>query len=199
MILFFDTETTGLYNDRAAPDDPIQPHIVQLAASLYNDDGRKLSSFCLIIDPGIGDGIDIPEAAAKVHGITNELAVVLGVSLESALATFTHLYQRSDLVVAHNMKFDRAMIETAISRYYGRHMPLRKPLFCTMEAATPIVNLPPSERMIAAGFNKPKPPRLQECIEHFFGEKLTGAHDAGVDVEACARIYFHMKSMGATS
>ena len=72
---------------------------------------------------------------------------------------------------------------------------LRKPLFCTMEAAAPIVNLPPTERMLAAGFNKPKAPKLEEAIRFFFDESLDGAHDAMVDVIACRRIYFHLKNL----
>ena len=49
--------------------------------------------------------------------------------------------------------------------------------------------------MRAAGFNKPKSPKLEECIEHFFGEKLSGAHDAMVDVGACKRVYFNLKAL----
>lgn len=194
MILFFDTETTGFVDDRLPPDHPSQPYIVQLACQLYSDDGKATAGFSLIVNPGIGE-VSIPERASAVHGITEEVAVQLGVSTESALGLFTHLYQRSDLICAHNFKFDKAVIETAIARHYGRTMPLRKPSFCTMEAASPIVNLPPTERMLAAGFTKPKPPKLEECIRHFFDEALDGAHDAMIDVAACARIYFHMKAM----
>lgn len=197
MILFFDTETTGFLNDREAIDHPSQPHIVQLAAQLCDESGKPLAGISLIVDPGIADGIDIPEKAAAVHGITNERAVEFGCSSEFALSAFTHLYQRSALVVAHNIKFDRGIIEVAISRHYGRVMPLRKPLFCTMEASTPIINLPPTERMKAVGFDKPKPPKLSECIRHFFDEDLADAHDAMADLAACRRVYFHLKSIGA--
>jgi len=51
--------------------------------------------------------------------------------------------------------------------------------------------------MLAAGFTKPKPPKLEECIRHFFNEELDGAHDAMVDVRACRRVYFHLQTMGA--
>lgn len=198
MILFFDTETTGFVQDRLPVDHPDQPYIVQLAAELTEDDGEPVAGFSFIIDPGIGE-ITIPTKASDVHGITDERAVALGVSAEFALSAFTHLYQRADLVVAHNIKFDRAVIETVISRHYRKIMPLRKPLFCTMEAATPIVNLPPTERMLAAGFNKPKPPKLEECIRHFFDESLEGAHDALIDVRACSRVFFHLKRLEAAS
>ena len=193
MILFFDTETTGFFQDRLPVDHPEQPYIVQLAAELCDDDGKPISGFSFIID----NGVEIPAQAANVHGITTERAVQFGVSAASALSSFTHLYQRADLVCAHNIKFDRGVVEAAIARHYDRVMPLRKPLFCTMEAATPIVNLPPTERMLAAGFNKPKAPKLEECIRHFFNEDLDGAHDAMVDVIGCRRVYFHLKSLEA--
>jgi len=193
VILFFDTETTGFFQDRLPVDHPDQPHIVQLAAELCDDDGNTVSSFSLIID----NGVDIPVQASTVHGITTERAVQFGVSAASALSMFTHLYQRADVVVAHNIKFDRGVVEAAIARHYDRVMPLRKPLYCTMEAASPIVNLPPTERMLAAGFTKPKPPKLEECIKHFFDEALDGAHDAMVDVVACRRVYFHLRSLEA--
>lgn len=192
MILFFDTETTGFYQDRLPVDHKDQPHIVQLAAQLCSASGDPLAGFSVIIDPGV----EIPERASSVHGITTEKAIQFGVNAQSALSLFVHLYQRSELIVAHNIKFDKAVLETGISRYYGKPMPLdRKPIFCTMEAAAPVVNLPPTERMLAAGFKKPKAPKLEECIKHFFGETLEGAHDAMVDVAACRRVYFHLKTM----
>lgn len=200
MILFFDTETTGLFQDRLPVDDPSQPYIVQLAAQLCEETGEPVAGFSFIVDPGIGSpGISIPEAASKVHGITEEKAVQFGVSSESALSAFTHLYQRADVVCAHNIKFDKGVVEAAIARHYQKVLPLRKPLFCTMEAATPIVNHPPTERMRAMGMTKPKPPRLEECIRHFFGEALEGAHDAMIDVIACRRVYMHLKTLEAAS
>lgn len=200
MILFFDTETTGLFQDRLPVDDPSQPYIVQLAAQLCEEDGDPVAGFSFIVDPGIAShGLTIPEAASKVHGITDERAIQFGVSSEFALSAFTHLYQRADVVCAHNIKFDRGVVEAAIARHYQKVMPLRKPLFCTMEAATPIINLPPTERMRAMGMTKPKPPRLEECVRHFFGEALEGAHDAMIDVIACRRVYMHLKTLEATS
>lgn len=194
MILFFDTETTGFFHDRLPVDDSSQPHIVQLAAQLCEDNGEPVSGFSFIVDPGIGK-ISIPESASNVHGITNERAVQFGVSSEFALSAFTHLYQRADIVCAHNIKFDKGVMEAAIARHYKKVMPLRKPLFCTMEAASPVVNLPPTERMRAMGMTKPKPPKLEECIRHFFNEDLDGAHDAMVDVTACRRVYLHLKTL----
>lgn len=50
-------------------------------------------------------------------------------------------------------------------------------------------------RMLAAGISKPKAPKLAECVKHFFGEDLAGAHDALVDVRACARVFFRLRDL----
>ena len=197
MILFFDTETTGLPEFVRPFDDERQPHLVQLACLLTDDDGTERASVNLIVAPGVS----IPEGAARVHGITDAIADRCGVSSSTALAMWNKLAERSDLIVAHNIKFDITLMRIAWLRQFGTEGPTferrhgERPQFCTMEAASPIVNLPPTARMISAGYNKPKPPKLEEAIRHFFGEELAGAHDALVDVRACARIYFHMRRM----
>jgi DNA polymerase-3 subunit epsilon len=63
---------------------------------------------------------------------------------------------------------------------------------CTQALSSPLLNLPPSERMRAAGFSKPKPPKLSESYQFFFNEELVGAHDALVDARACARVYLEL-------
>lgn len=191
MILFFDTETTGFFNERQPVDHPSQPHIVQLAAMLTEDDGAEVMSFSVIVD----NGVPIPVQASNVHGITTEIADARGIEPEIAMHLFGHVYRLADTVVAHNIKFDKGVVEAEIFRRHGEVRRLTKPLFCTMEAASPIVNLPPTERMLVAGFDKPKPPKLEECIAHFFGEKLDGAHDAMIDVAACRRVFLHLKSL----
>lgn len=191
MILFYDTETTGFYDERLPLNHDAQPHLVQLAALLTEDDGAEVMSVSLVVNPGV----PIPQKASDVHGITDDIAEERGVTPALAVNMFRHLYNLADTVVAHNVKFDKGIMEVAATRRHGQIVELTKPVFCTMEAASPIVDLPPTERMIAAGFNKPKPPKLEECIAHFFGEKLEGAHDAMIDVQACKRVYFHLKSL----
>ncbi len=191
MILFFDTETTGFINDRFPLDNADQPHMVQLAAELCDDDGTVVAGFHFIVNPKT----EISASAAAIHGITTERAEAVGVPVHIAVNAFQGLYKLADLVVAHNIKFDKAIIEVAIWRAMGTLYPLRKALFCTMEGAAPIVNLPPTQRMIDAGINKPKAPKLEEAIKFFFNESLDGAHDAMVDLTACRRVYFHLKSL----
>lgn len=191
MILFFDTETTGLYDKRLPPDHEAQPHLVQLAMLLTEEDATPRLSASLIIDCPY----PIPAAASNVHGIDRDVSGGFGVDLEMAIDLFRHFYRRADLIVCHNVAFDVPVMQSEIGRFQKRNIVLDKPTFCTMEAASPIVNLPPTDRMRAAGFDKPKPPKLEECIRHFFDEALDGAHDALIDVTACQRVYFHLQNM----
>lgn len=191
MILFFDTETTGFYDNRLPADDSRQPHLVQLAMLLTDDEGKERLSASLVIDCPF----PIPAQASDVHGIDRDVSGIFGVDLEMAIDLFRHFYMRADLIVCHNVKFDLPVMASEIGRFQKRLVALDKPTFCTMEAATPIIDLPPTERMIAAGFDKPKPPKLEECVWHFFGETLEGAHDAMIDVTACRRVFFHLKTL----
>ena len=188
-ILFFDTEITGLPDKRSPVTAKHQPHVVQLAAILTDDDGAERASINLIVNPGV----PIPEGASKVHGITDEVARQFGVHPKLAAVTLRALAAKADLLVAHNIEFDLFLVRTLFERH-DLEPALHEKQFCTMQAATPILNLPPTDRMLAAGFDKPKPPKLEEAYRHFFGRDLEGAHDALVDVRACRDMFFALKS-----
>lgn len=194
-ILFFDTETTGLPQFKKPSSHPTQPHIVQLAARLVTSQQKVIHEFSAIIK--LPEGVKIDEAALDAHGITEEYAAEFGLSPVAVMQLFRRLYSMATLLVAHNTPFDVKLLKAAASRYLGGDKFDAVPTYCTMKVATPIINLPPTEKMIAAGFTKAKSPRLEECIQHFFGEKLDGAHDAMVDVVACQRTYFHLQSLDA--
>jgi DNA polymerase-3 subunit epsilon len=193
VILAFDTETTGLPDWRAPSESAHQPHLVQLAMILLDDDHTEQASVSLIIKP---DGWTIPDDVAALHGITTEKAHAFGVPEKLAARLFAEmLYATSARGVGHNVDFDMRIMRIALLRagFDKSKLDARKPeTFCTMKAATPVVNLPPTPKMVAAGFNKPKSATLTECIRHFFDEPLEGAHDALVDVRACVRLFRHL-------
>lgn len=200
MLLFFDLETTGLPAFKAPSDAPHQPHIVQFAAALIDPVTRtERACIDLIVHP---DGWTIPDEVAAIHGITNDIATGCGVPEMTVANLFLALRAQCTLEVAHNIPFDRRIMRIAMLRYGMSREEVEASeaseageQFCTMKTALPIVNLPPTAKMLAAGFNKPKQPKLSECIKHFFGEDLEGAHNALVDVRACARLYFHLQDL----
>lgn len=190
-ILFFDTETTGLPEWRLPSDDPCQPHLIQIAAILTDIYGNELEEWSTIVQPEPG-AVMAPEAF-NAHGISLERAREEGIPLSAAWARFTTLLRKAEGVAGHNISFDVRIMRIAGARVTGEKWDCDIPQRCTMRMATSIVNLPPTARMLAAGFNKPKAPNLTECVRHFFNEDLGGAHDALVDVRASKRVYFAIK------
>jgi DNA polymerase-3 subunit epsilon len=192
-ILFYDTETNGLPLWREPSNHPGQPHITQLAAELFDaDSGRTLAFMDVLIHP---DEWTIPGDLQKLTGITNELVSRFGHPLKDALSMFMQMWCESDLRVAHNESFDQRMIRIEAARVlnerHGFHEDWKRgEVFCTQANSVAILNLPPTPKMLAAGFNKPKSPNLGEAYEFFTGKKLEGAHNAAADLAACKAVYF---------
>ena len=195
MLLFFDTETTGVVDFHMPPDHECQPHLVQIAALLTDDDGTERSWFNYVINPGV----EIPVAASNVHGITTEIASAVGLDPNAAGGAFYWLAQRADLFVGHNVDFD-SMVMQALYPRIGRPKLWSEldgmPSFCTMKTATPICRIPHQNPRHDEDW---KWPRLGEAYKHFFGKELAGAHDALVDVRACRDIYFELKKLEAAT
>ena len=192
-ILAFDTETTGLPAKGANPPLSAQPHILQLAFTLYSPERRPLMELSTLVK--LPNGVECPANVSAVHGITTEQANTLGIPLESALRLLSYAAQRADRVIAHNASFDLQWINFSCQRAEMPNVLDGKHIYCTCDAATPIVNLPPTPAMLRWGRNEPKRAKLSECFTHFFNEELVDAHDALVDTRGCARVYFHLQDM----
>jgi DNA polymerase-3 subunit epsilon len=190
MILGYDTETTGLPAWHDPSDAPHQPHVIQLAMILQDMDGNEVDRFCSIIKPGRG-AVMAPEAFAA-HGISLERAMDEGVDPTLATDLFTEWAEKAKLMVGHNESFDRRIMRIAAARYKGFKWEPSCPNFCTLYRSKFIINLPATEKMVAAGIPGPKSPNLGECMRHFFDEDLDGAHDALVDVTASLRVFWHL-------
>lgn len=194
MYLFFDTETTGLPNYDLPLTDKAQPHIVQLALVLTDEDGREAMVWK---GPIVPEGFTIDEGgrAFEVNKIGNEFANKYGVSLAGALTFFRSFQNRAVLKVAHNYRFDGFLLKAAHEKNGIDPGPVIDK-FCTMKAMTDIMKLPPTANMVAAGFDKPKSAKLSEAYKYCTGKELVGAHDALADVRACKDVFFWLKEKG---
>jgi DNA polymerase III subunit epsilon len=185
LILFYDTETTGLPLFDAPVDDPRQPHIVQLAANLVDADTRKsVASFDLIAKP---DGWEIPAEATAIHGISTEHAIAVGIRADVLVKLLLQLWRISDVRVGHNEGFDALLVRIALKRH-GCSDELVEAFKlgaaeCTCLSATAMCCLPGS----SGDFKRPK---LIEAFQHFFGKSFDGAHSARGDVDACMAVYW---------
>jgi len=189
LALFYDTETTGLPDFKAPSDAKHQPHIVQLAAMLVDTDTRRtVASLDVIVRP---EDWTIPAEVAAIHGITQERAMLLGVPESIAVAMFMELWNGRKRI-AHNEQFDARILRIALLRCGDLDADAWKDGLaeCTAEMSTPICKIPPTPRMLAAGFNKFKTANLQEAHTALCGKPFDGAHSALADVQACMAVYF---------
>lgn len=196
LALFYDTETTGLPLFKEPSEHPGQPHIVQLAACLVDVDTRQtISSMDVIIRP---DGWTIPDDVAAVHGITTAHALDVGVPEAMAVGMFMELHTKCDFRVAHNEQFDARILRIALMRFVGQEVAdiwKAGKSECTALLSTPICQIPPTAKMVKAGFNKFKTANLGEAYRHFMGKELENAHSAMADVQGCMAVYFAINDM----
>lgn len=190
LALAYDTETTGLPLFKEPSEHPGQPHIVQLGALLVDLDTRIVhSTLDVIIRP---EGWTIPDEVAAIHGITQERAMLVGVSEALALRLFLDMWDCTQVRIAHNEQFDARIVRIGLLR----HKPTMADPWkageaqCTQQIATPILNLPPTEKMVAARMRGPKSANLGEAYLHFMGKPLENAHSALADARGCLDVFF---------
>ena len=201
IALVYDTETTGLPLFSEPSEDPRQPHIAQLAACLVDLDTRKtISSMDVIVRP---NGWTIPDDVAAIHGITTEHAMDVGIPEDVAIDMFLSLWDQRRMRIAHNESFDARILRIAIKRYIdvcqAESAPPMSDVWkagsakCTQVLSTPILKLPPTAKMKAAGRNHFKSANLGEAYQHFTGKPLEDAHSAMADVLGCLTVYFSVQ------
>jgi DNA polymerase-3 subunit epsilon len=182
-ILFFDTETTGLVDFALPKDHPQQPHIVQIAAVLFDTETQKpMYVLSLLVNPG--PNVTMSDGAFKAHGLTLEYVQTWGVATSYALHIFMTLWRLSEEHWAYNASYDSAVI-------MGELLRLKRPddvsLLCEakdlMKPLTNICKLPGKYP------GKFKWPKLEEAYRHFLGTEMPNAHDALCDVHATIKVY----------
>jgi DNA polymerase III epsilon subunit-like protein len=190
MVLFFDLETTGLPTRRGAPytDLAVWPRIVSVGWALLGDVGSEGKRRHAIVRP---DGFAIPADAARVHGITTERALRDGAPLRDTLGLLLGDIEalKPELVVAHNIAFDRPVLLAVFLRTGLGDAFARLPCYCTMAGSTNLC------RLVRADGSY-KWPTLNELHLRLFGIGLERAHDAGADVISCAKCFFKLRDMG---
>ncbi len=180
LILPFDTETNGMPVWKERSDGDNQPHIVQLAAVLTEEDTKKITqSMDVIIKP---DGWTISEEMTEIHGITTEQAMDVGIPEQVALDMFLCLWNHRKRI-AFNTTFDNRIIRIATMRYCSKEIQEEwhsGEYECAMQAA----------RKDIGG----KQPNLIDAYKHYTGKDLDDAHSAMPDTLACMEVYFAAKA-----
>lgn len=206
--LIFDTETTGIVaksNFFEESDAPVQfygglfippddlgewfetdgVHLAPTGAMAAQQEYNML--ICL------PEGKEIHPKAEEVHGISKETADTFGASRTNAAHIITDLICVADTAVAHNLDYDRRIINHLMYREglitkvdFPNGIWSDTEMYCTMKTLTNVCKIP--------GRNGYKWPNLKEAYRFFFNTDFKGkAHDASADSIACAEIFFAMK------
>jgi len=187
MYLIFDTETTGIprYYDAPLSDSENWPHLVQIAWHQYDNSEGEIANCSYIIKP---EGFIIPDDAIMVHGISNERAKKEGFPLRDVLTEFSKAVNQSEVLVAHNMDFDEKIVRAEFFRENISDNVFKIRKICTMKSSTEFCGL-----LGPYGYKWPKLPELHYRL---FDADFEEAHDASIDVIACAKCFFELKKLG---
>lgn len=166
-LAVFDTETTGI--------DTSEARIVSATVALLGPEGEVMERYDWLLDPGI----EIPEAAMRVHGITTEIARATGIAapvgVQQIVAQLAEMIERGFPIVAYNAPYDLTLL-TAEARRHGVAMPAE---------LAPVID----PLILDKQFDRyRKGKRTLEAVSAHHGVELGNAHDAGDDAIASGRV-----------
>ena len=163
----FDLETTGVDVDTS--------RIVSACIAVLDEDGRVVSRWDWLADPGI----EIPEGASAVHGITTERAQADGrpatVVIAEIAQTLRVLFDSGIPVTVYNAPYDLTLLDRECRRHG------LEPLDDTVPVIDPLVIDKAVDR-----YRKGK--RTLEVTAELYEVPLDDAHDAGADAIAAGRV-----------
>ena len=200
IVLVFDTETSGLFQDVDSIDKC--PRITQLSFILYNaTTNETLETYNEYVQQSAS--MDFSLKAFEITKITKEMCDS-GVTIREALTSFFRAYMRANEIIAHNIEFDRKMIQSEVIReslirdldieyaFMFNEMfnnTRNKKTYCTMQMGKDVTNI------IITGKYGPfkKSPKLSELHEKLFDSIPENLHDSAVDTLACLKCYLKIK------
>lgn len=228
IVMVFDVETTGLIPKRPQTTtlETIKscPYILQLSFVLYDMDKQEIiRKFNSYVD--VDDSVEISPKITEITGIVRETCKSQGLPIQDVLTEFYRAYQSCDVIVAHNIDFDKEMIMIEVMRNYqkmfgnGCENPLilfneiynvvySKQLYCTMRNGKDFCDLwveckTDAKTVIKTDGTPEEPnkrrykknPKLSELHFKIFNVIPDGLHDALVDTLACLKCYIHLMSI----
>lgn len=166
-IAVFDLETTGVDVDTA--------RIVSACIAVLEPDGSLQTQFSWLADPGI----EIPEAAAAVHGITTERARADGRPAETVVgeitATIRTLTALGVPLVVYNAPYDLSLLDRECRRHRVEPLGSPSPVIDPLVIDKAVDRYRKGKRTLAAAAER-------------YGVTLDDAHDAAADAIAAGRV-----------
>jgi len=161
----FDTETTGLTLPSTAPLEK-QPKVIELGIALV-EGGKIIGEGNWLINPGELVSAEI----TKITGITNDQLEGQPAFRDVWNGEAQYMLRNAGCVVAHNLPFDKALIDYECMRLTG------EPFGC----GWPAIQICSVQEFVHLFGHRPK---LTELYKHFTGKELAQTHRALDDVKA---------------
>lgn len=143
--------------------------------ALIGGAGEVRERYDWLIDPGV----EIPESAARIHGITTEVARASGVQaavgVEQIIQHLSAMLDRGFPIVAYNAPFDLTLLRAEAARH-GIDWP---------QSLSPVIDPLVLDKQFDR-FRKGK--RTLEAVAAHYAVPLGTAHDAGEDAIAAGRV-----------
>jgi DNA polymerase-3 subunit epsilon len=193
-VLVFDTETTGLPVDQNAPlsDSTKWPYIIQLSFMVFDTDTKEILEFSdriIQLDPSV----EVSPGSIAIHQITAQRSQNEGIPIKMALTHLSENMREADVIVGHNIIFDKRMLMVEFFRNRMENCLYRErvsiPEYCTMKRTTELCKLPAINKTTGKVYINFKYPTLTELHNHLFDKNPRGTHNAIADVMICLRCY----------
>ena len=194
-VLVFDTETTGLPVDQNAPisDSAKWPYIIQLSFMVFDTATKEILEYSDRIIQ-LDSSVEVSPGSIAIHQITPERSQNEGIPIQLALAHLADNMSEADIIVGHNILFDKRMLMVELFRNKMKSCLYRKnglpiPVYCTMKRTTEVCKLPAINKTTGEIYKNFKYPTLTELHNYLFCRKPRGTHNAIADVMICLRCY----------
>jgi DNA polymerase-3 subunit epsilon len=167
-MIVFDLETTGLPLAEGADLD-LQPRITEFGAIKLDHQLKEIAMLELLINPGI----PLDPKVTKITGLTDDMLKDKK-PFVARLEEITNFFLGERVLVAHNLPFDRIVLQFELERLDKMTMfPWPPEQICTVEVGETIWN---------------KKRKLVDLYKEITGNEHKGAHRSIADVRALIEI-----------
>jgi DNA polymerase-3 subunit epsilon len=180
---------------------------------------ERVRTFNSYVD--VDDDVEISPKITEITGIVRETCKSRGIPIQDVLTEFYRAYQSCDVIIAHNIDFDKEMIMVEVIRNYSKmldngcenpsilfneihNIVYSRRMYCTMLNGKDFCDIWVEGKFESRPEIKAdgttvvrkykKNPKLSELYFKIFNEIPLGLHDALVDTETCLKCYIYLIS-----
>jgi DNA polymerase III epsilon subunit-like protein len=177
----FDTETTGLTDNKMPADHPSQPRLAHLAMVFVDRDLNIEKTQDIYVRP---NGWEMSPEMLGINGLTTELLLQVGQPIDVVLDAYEAAIKAGRVMVAYGAQFDLKIMRGELRRAGRPDLFEETPNVCLMRAFK-------AYRKIYKGY------KLSDACT-YFGIPYERGHEAPADALMCLEVFRHLRPLGAT-